>query len=139
MGEKMEGKKLTRKERDRIVLNTYKTKFDEGMRFFIFDCNKGVLDPEFNERLRNFLQDAIKNYEIDGIKLYKVILRANYNKSLPERIEYIRCKNKEILKESMISACSAITSEYYGYTDVHIKEVDMASFPEIIEAKIKCK
>lgn len=136
-----DSKKLTKEERDRIVLNTWEQELrkGEGKRFFIFDCNNGVLDKEFNEKLRNFLQDAIKNYDLPETKLFKVTLRADNNRSLPERTEYLRCKDKETIRESMISACSAITSEYYGYTDVHIKEITVESIPEIMSMSIKIK
>lgn len=137
----MNKKPLTKKEREGIVLNTWNQELHkgEGKRFFIFDCNYGVLDPEFNERLRNFLQDAIKNYNVPDTKLFKVILKSNYNRSLPERIEFIRCKDEKILKDSMISACSASTSEYYGYVKVEINEITIQSFPEMITAIIEVK
>lgn len=137
--EKRLNKTLTEEEREKIVLNTWETNLKEGKRFFIFDCNKGVLDKEFNAKLAEFFQDAVKNYKINEMKLFKVILRVNNNKSLPERVEYFRCKSKEILKDSMLSACSSSMSEYYGYTDVHITKTEIKNFPEIVQVEISVK
>lgn len=60
---------LTKRELGSVVLGTHTVdafhKENDGSytdRYFIYDCNNGVLKKEFNERLRNFLQDAIKNY-----------------------------------------------------------------------------
>jgi len=63
---------LTQGERKHVVLGTYTVKNfhkeENGTytdRYFIFDCNTGVLNKELNEKLRDFLQDAINNYEPD--------------------------------------------------------------------------
>lgn len=75
--------------------------------------------------------------EFDNSKLFKIILKPEYNKSLSERIEYVKCKDKKTLEECMKSVCIAPHSEYYGYREVKITEVNIEEFPEIATLEIK--
>lgn len=70
-------------------------------------------------------------------KLFKVTLKPENNKSLVQRTEYLKCSTKEILTDSIKSACAAPHSEYFGYRSVEIKEVSINSFPELMQLQIK--
>lgn len=62
-----ENTKLTSKEAESVVLNTFETNL-EGKRYFVFDCNHGVLDKKFNEKLCKFFQDAILKHRSEDKK-----------------------------------------------------------------------
>lgn len=68
-------------------------------------------------------------------KLFKITLKAENNRNLSERVEYVKAKSKEFLQKSMISACNAPHSEYYGYRFVEIQ--DAKDVPQIIGMKVK--
>ena len=68
-----------------VVLSTTTEKIQGNARYFIYDCNNGVVNQEFNEKLRDFLQDAVKNYDPNDKKIIKNLdAIKDLLKSLPE-------------------------------------------------------
>lgn len=67
-------------------------------------------------------------------KLFQVTLKSMHNRSLVDRVEYIKCKNEKILRQSITQACESKFSEYYGYTTVVIEEAK--HFPEMVQMKV---
>ena len=68
-----------------VVLGTTMQKVQGDERFFIYDCNNGVINKEFNEKLCDFLKDAVKNYDPKDKRIVKNIQAIkDFLKSLPE-------------------------------------------------------
>ena len=69
--------------------------------------------------------------------LFEVVCTARYNRNLSERKEYIRCKSKKVLENSIMNCFNLDTTEYFGYTNIRVTEVK--DVPELVRIKFKTK
>jgi len=70
-------------------------------------------------------------------KLFKCTLRCKI-KGIPDRIEYLRAKNEDILISSFESCENIEHSMYYGYKWIDVKPIKLGDFPEIITIEVEC-